>query len=100
MSSLNITEYSNLSRDIGGSISPPVQEPSQATQTVTFTVSSVQSSEFASNTKIIRLVSDADCRISVGVNPVSDSDSTIVPAGSVEYFGVKMSGYKLSVIEM
>jgi hypothetical protein len=48
---------------------------------------SQQSAPFGSATRIIRVVSDVDCRVAIGQNPAADGNSTLLKAGVPEYWG-------------
>ncbi len=104
MSLLHISEYNailrtNVGEDpvSGDGIAQAVKEPSIATQTITFSTVEL-SAAFNDSTRIIRVVSDAQCYIKIGPNPTAvTADSMLMPAFGVEYFGVN-PGDKLSVI--
>lgn len=102
MSNLSIAEYRTLGRDRSGHPLPAGEEENVTIQNLTFTTSSVQSSAFNSETKLVRIVADADSRVLFGTNPTAiasgGSASIFLPAGSVEYFGV-LPNMMLAAIE-
>jgi len=72
--------------------------PEIATNNVAIGASSTQSAAFNEETRLIRVYAPVNCRIEVGTNPTaSASQSVYMPAGRVEYFGVR-AGHKLAVI--
>ncbi len=101
MSSLNITEYENLGRDKSGYTVSVGEEESLVRQNVTYTTTSVQSSSFNARTRFIRVIADADTRVAVGLNPTAVAGvNTLIPAGSVEYFGVKLGkNFKIAAVQ-
>ena len=98
MSKLNITEYRNQARDLSGHVISAGEEGSLAIQNIVTSASAASSSTFNEATKLVRVIADVDARILFGTAPVADANSTLIPAGGVEYFGVK-PGLSLSVIE-
>lgn len=90
MATAYIAEFSELPVspiDVNNSI-PVAEHPADVQQTVSFTTSA-QSSVFAETTTILRIVSDETCRYLVGSNPTAVAGSNYLPAGTVEYIGVK-----------
>lgn len=87
MAKLHVSEYGGLVQTSGG-VSPLVAEPPTAEQVVSYTTST-QSSAFNANTKVIRLVADADAYIKVGADPTADANDKFLPSGVVEYFYVQ-----------
>lgn len=101
MSELNITEYANLGRDASGYTVPVGEEVALAIQNVSFTSSSVQSAAFQPKTRFVRLVTDIDTRIAFGESPTAGAGTSTLPAGAVEYFGVKQGkGHKVAAVEL
>lgn len=101
MSELNITEYENLGRDISGYTVPVGEEPSLGTQTITYTSTSVQSAVFNDRTRFLRIIADIDSRFAINSDPTADADSSLIPAGTVEYVGIKNGKQlRLAVIEL
>ncbi len=74
-----------------------VTAPALVNQTVSIGGSSAQSSAFSSTTGIIRINTDATCRILFGTNPTALSTSMRMIAGQTEYFLVA-PGQKVAVI--
>lgn len=90
MSVLHIAEVSHLANDC-------LPMPPLATQAVTYTTSSVQSSAFNAQTRVIRVHSDANAWVVVGANPTATVAGTRLAAGQTERFYVK-PGDKIAVI--
>lgn len=104
MAKLHISEYNaihktNVGDDpvSGDAIAQAVKEPSIATQAITFT-SAESSAEFNDSTRIVRIVSDAQCYVAFGASPTATANSMLMPAFGVEYFGVN-PGDKISVYD-
>ena len=67
-------------------------------QDLTITASSKQSSAFTTlGVFAVRVVATVDCRIAIGSNPTATTTSTLLLAGTPEYFAVA-PGEKLAVI--
>lgn len=99
MSNLSITEYQYAGQSDNTVAFQAGLEPAVTHQNVTFTTTpAVQSVAFNTNTKLVRIISDADARVTFGANPtaVVTTDMLIV-AGNAEYFAVA-PGQKLSII--
>jgi hypothetical protein len=82
-------------QDVG--VAQAVKLPAITSQAITFT-SATLSSAFNEATKLIRIVSDTQCYIEVGASPTATANSMLVPAFSVEYFGVT-AGDKVSIYD-
>lgn len=67
-------------------------------ENVSFTGTSAQSSVFSTNTFLIRLVSDVNCRVAFGNNPTATSSSALLVGGIPEYVKVT-PGERLAVIQ-
>ena len=80
-----------------GSPLPVVAVPPVASQTVTISGASVQSSAFNANTKLICVHTDAICSVAFGSNPTATANSRRLAANSTEYFEV-LAGDKSAVI--
>jgi hypothetical protein len=79
---------SNLVRDDNGQTAQVVT-PGYA-QEVAVTVASTQSNPVGSSTTIVRLAATVDCRIAFGPPGTNvPSSGLLLPAGVVEYFGVR-----------
>ena len=87
---------SSLSLDDKGNIVQAVKL--STAQVVNATASSVQSTAFADTTNLVRVVSTVDCQIAFGLSPTATTNSSILPAGVVEYFAVQPGG-KVAVIK-
>jgi hypothetical protein len=69
-----------------------------ASQDLTITASSQQSAAFTTlGVFAVRVVATVDCRIAIGSNPTATTTSTLLLAGTPEYFAVA-PGEKLAVI--
>ncbi len=93
MNELNITEYGTMT------ISGHGMEPSILARTVEFDQSGSVSKSFSDRTMFVRLIATADCRVAFGQDPRAGSESTILPSGQVQYFGVQKL-HKLSVVKL
>jgi hypothetical protein len=80
-----------------GKYGMPIMGPSFSTQSVSYTTST-QSSAFASDTNIVRIIADADVYLEFGSNPTALVTSIRVPANTVEYFAVN-PGYKVAAYD-
>lgn len=94
MGVLHISEYNAILRTnvgddpvSGDGVAQAVKEPSIATQAITFT-SETDSAAFNDSTRMVRVVSDIQCYVVFGAAPTATADSMLLPAFSVEYFGV------------
>ena len=95
MALLYISEYQGA-RQVEGGLAQISQEPSVDQTPVSFTTST-QSAAFASGTKMIRVLSDANCHIVFGDSPVATVNNKKLIANNVEYFGV-IEGQKVAAI--
>lgn len=73
------------------------QEPALVVQAVTFTTATA-SSAFGAATTMVRVVSDADCRVAFGSAPTATANSAFLPSKVPEYFAVS-PGHKVSVYD-
>ena len=96
MAKLYISEYEGVRQDSGG-LAQVAQEPGIEQTPVTFTPAAL-SAAFAARTKVVRIVSDADCFLLFGDSPTATANSKFLPANLVEYFGVN-AGQKVSVYD-
>jgi len=64
-----------------------VMGPDFSSQLFSYTTST-QSSAFASDTNIVRVISDADVILEFGSNPTALATGIKLPANTVEYFAV------------
>jgi len=100
---LDITEYNSLARDSFGNVIPAGQEPALAVQSLAIAAGSTPSASFSSDTRFVRLHTDAACRVEFRANgpntdPVATASSQRLPAGATEFFGVR-PGYRVAVIQ-
>lgn len=96
MAKLYISEYAELGT-IHGEKFPVATEPPLAEQTVSIGGSSTQSNAFSSQTKYIRVHTDAICSVLVGANPEATASKKRLSADQTEYFAVA-GGDKIAVI--
>jgi hypothetical protein len=97
MPKLYITEYSKIGSDRVNRLVQTGENPPVASQTVSFSSSSAQSSPFNFKTSLIRVHTDSICSIEIGENPVATVNSLRMAANQTEYFSVP-NGYKIAVI--
>ena len=86
---LSITEYNSLAQSATGDIVMAGAEPSRATQNVAITALPVQSQQFDSATRFVRIHAPDAVRIAFGESPEASATSTLLPAGATEFFGVQ-----------
>lgn len=96
MATLFITEFEDLPGSRGGQVVQAVKVPPIAEQTVAIGVST-QSSAFNTNTKIVRLHTDAICSVKFGTNPTALTTSMRMAADTTEYFYVN-AAHKVAVV--
>lgn len=58
---------------------------------------SSQTAAFGSNIEYVRVITDADVHVELGVNPTATTSTIYIPADDVEYFKVS-EGEKLAAI--
>lgn len=81
-----------------GGVAPLIQQPPLASQKVTYTTSSVQSTAFGANTRVIRVVADTASFFVIGANPTAvTATPEFIPANTIEYFFVQR-GDKIAFI--
>jgi len=98
MAKLFIAEYANFAAAPNHLIQAPL-EPPIIEQMIDFGGGPAASNVFSQYTRLIRLVSDTPCAVSIGFNPNANTNSGRMPADAVEYRGVpEGSGFKVSVI--
>ena len=103
MAILDITEYDSVTKDSRNDVVLVGQEPCQTNQQLAIGVTSVASAAFGGRTRLVRLHTDAACRINfVSANPSTDpvaaATTQRLAANSTEYFGVR-PGWKVAVIQ-
>lgn len=96
MAKVYISEYTRMPTDTRVPV-PAGAEPAIATQTVAIGAGSVQSSAFNTNTRFIRLHTDAICSVKFGANPTATANDARLAANQTEFFGVN-AGDKVAVI--
>lgn len=96
MATLYIAEFAALSGTanfpVAGAFAPPIAE-----QTVGISGSSAPSAAFNTNTKFVRIHTDAICSIKFGASPTAAATNMRMAANQTEYFGV-VPGQKVAVI--
>lgn len=97
MPTLLITELRQQGRDpYGHDISIP-QMPPVTEQPLTFSATAA-SNAFNAETRLVMLISDADCRLAFGVAPVAVVTGTVkLFAGIPAFFGVQ-AGHKVAAV--
>lgn len=81
-----------VARDVNGNVLPAVR-PTGATYDLVGTMSGV----FGQNTRLIRVAGVTDVRLAIGLTPVANATSVLVPLGAIDYFPV-MPGEKVAVL--
>lgn len=94
---LYVSEYFTQPIIGNGQMGGVASEPSVATQKITMSGTSAQSSAFNAATKFVRLHADAVCSVAFGSNPTAAATSARMAANTTEYFGVN-PGDKVAVI--
>jgi hypothetical protein len=61
------------------------------------TGTSSQTAAFGANIEYVRIITDADVHVEIGVNPTATTSNIYIPADDVEYFKVS-EGEKLAAI--
>ena len=97
MSTLSITQFYSIAQVSSGSLLCP-QTPFISTEDVNTTTTSAQSAVFSESCRFVRLVSDANLRVTFGVNPTATATSMPLRADQPEYFAVT-PGLRLAAIE-
>lgn len=98
MAALYISEFMNSGNSKSGAQMQLGVQPAVALQKIDFSGGiSVQSNAFNTKTYFVRLYTDADCHLDFGTSPTATVNHMFLPAGSVEYFGIR-EGDKLAVI--
>lgn len=98
MAVLYIAEYDRLIGDLNGSRILATPEPPIAEQTVAIGGSSAASSAFNSQTRFIRVHTDAICHILIGKAPTATTSKQRLAANQTEVKAVT-AGDKIAVIE-
>jgi hypothetical protein len=97
MPTLYITEFSESGLAQVPNRAPMAPLPAVASQAVTISGTSAQSSAFNSATRAIRIHTDAICSVLVGANPTAATTSPRMAADQTEYFSVQ-PGDRIAVI--
>ncbi len=88
MPTAKISEYEEMPIDTSGDVVPVPKEPALATQSITFTTSTV-SAAFNKKTKFIRVVADAKAHYDIGATAAATAESPYLPVDRPELFGVR-----------
>ena len=89
MATLQITEFEKLGNVIGsGAAQVAPLDLALATQTVTISGTSAQSTALNARTKYVRLETDTRCAVTAGADPTATATMTALDANSPEYFAV------------
>ena len=101
MPTLNITEYERPdSGDLEHGIRLGVEEGRNIHQQLQFNSTSVCSAAFNAETSMIKIISDADCRIEINADPTATVDTQFILAGSPQdRFVPKGESFRIAVIE-
>lgn len=99
MAVLSVTIYGSLARDAEGNVMQAGQEPALGQRENMDFGAGVKNSVPFEAPHYVRLVSDANCHVNMGVNAVASTsgDSIALPANVVEYFALT-KGSRVSVI--
>lgn len=97
MAKLYITEFNEFGKDTLGRLLMCGQEPGTDQSPLAIGGSSVQSSAFATDTRLVRIHTDAICSIAVGSNPTATANTRRMAAGQTEFLAVS-GGQKIAVI--
>ena len=96
MASLYISEYTATSTNSGQGV-PVMQEPGTDQSPVSISGSHAESAAFGTNTRWVRVHTDAICSVKFGSAPVATANNKRMIAGQTEYWAV-FAGDKISVI--
>lgn len=97
MATLYIAEHIDLQTDATGKLVLVGKEPVVAEQTVAIGGGSTPSAATRSETKFVRLHTDAICSIAIGANPTATAANRRLAANQTEFFGIT-GGHKIAVI--
>lgn len=87
MAVINIAQFRGV-QTIGGSIVSALQLPAISAQNLTFSATT-QSAALDADCTLVRLLSDADCHISIGTNPTATTSGVKIKAGIPETFAIR-----------
>lgn len=94
MATLYITEYTKMASHEGYGRPPELAMEPGTDQAVTFTTAT-QSAAFASPTRFVRVMSDTNCHVLFGSNPIATTTNQRLIA-DVEYWRAVAPGDKVS----
>src|SRR5467141_1990872 len=100
MALLYIAEFAEVAIGPAGRVGQFAMQPPLAEQTVVIGAGSLPSNAFNTNTRMVRLHTDASCVIEFGTTPLAVVNTTgRLAANQTEYFGVpKGQNFKVAVI--
>ena len=98
MASLYIAEYGKLALGLNGETVLAPIDPPIAEQKITIAGTSAASAAFNTQTRFIRMHTDAICHILIGKTPTAVATKARMVAGQTEVRGVN-GGDKIAVIE-
>lgn len=96
MAKVYVSEYNSVGGIMGAAVAAPA-EPALAEQNIAIGAGSVQSNAFNTDTRLIRVHTDAICAIKIGASPTAVATDKRMPANATEYFTVT-AGHKIAVI--
>ena len=97
MTTLYITEVTDLALDSYGRIVMAPLMPPPVEQTVAIGGSSTQSNAFGSSTLSVQIHADSICSIAFGANPTATTSNQRLAANDTRFYGV-VPGQKVAVI--
>jgi hypothetical protein len=102
MAFLYIAEFAEMQIGPAGRVGQMPMQPPLAEQTVVNTGATTQSAALNTNTRFVRLHTDAICGVAFGTNPTAvagSGGSMRMAAGQTEYHAVpKGASYKVAVV--
>lgn len=97
MTDFYISEYNQIGQGADQNAQLP-KEPSLATQTNSFTTTSVPSNAFDDDTTFVCISASGDCHVDFGTTPTATTSKKKLTAGVDYYFGVS-AGHKVAFID-
>lgn len=100
MPKLYITEYSTFGKDRTGALVQVPEVPAEREYSIDMDEdASTQSEEFFPKTTVVAVVSDVDCCLAWGPNPIAENVRGFLPAGAERVVAVK-PGHRVAVIAL
>lgn len=98
MAILYVTEFADLANS-QGRVGQVTAQPYNTQQTVAISSTSATSAAFMTNTRFVRLHTDAICSVAFGTAPVASATGARMAANQTEYYSVPGgASYKVAVI--